>query len=100
MALETAVKKKVSKNYDPASRRRVGLVIYLNLGTYGEWRDDIEVQIFKKTRPASSVFQDVWVLWDSRLYRTWPEPLIFGNKEQAQADPEFEKWLFDQACQN
>ena len=99
VALENRVQQKISKNYDPASRRKVGLVIYLNLGTYGEWRGDIEIQIFEKTRPASFVFQDVWVLWDNRLYRTWPEPLIIGNREQTPFDPKVEQWLFDQACQ-
>lgn len=97
IALENCVRKKTAKNYDVKARRKVGLVINLNLGTYGEWRGDIETQIFEKTRPAAAVFQDVWVLWDNRLYRTWPEPLILGNKEELPPDPELEQWLFDEA---
>lgn len=99
-ALDTVVQKKIEKNYDSSSLQSVGLVIYLNLGTYGEWRGDIEIEIFEKTRPAASVFQDVWVLWDNRLYRTWPEPLILTEQEPPPRDPEVERWLFEQAIRD
>jgi len=73
-ALETAVKKKIAKNYGDAEQ--LGLLIYLNLGTYGYQRHEIEIEMVRLTEPARDHFRSVWVYWSGRLYRCWPNPSI------------------------
>lgn len=69
VALDRAVVAKLAKGYP---RGVAALVIYLNLGTYDEWREEIEPEIVAHTERALTCFSSVWVLWSARLYKCWP----------------------------
>ena len=59
---------KAAGGYDPAW----GLVIFLNVATYGCDRDEIEDCFEAATQPAAGAFAEVWVQWGRDAYRTWP----------------------------
>jgi hypothetical protein len=67
IALAETIKKKAAKNYPP----NVGLLIFLNLETYGEWYEEIEREMAN--------FRSVWVIWSGRLYRAMPNPSVGYN---------------------
>jgi hypothetical protein len=71
-ALTRAIGRKAAEGYPPETR----LLIYLNLGTYGTWRDEIEADIVRFSAPGLQWFASVWVLWDGRLYRAAPNPFL------------------------
>jgi hypothetical protein len=71
-ALRSASERKARKAYGPETN----LLIYLNLGTYDYWRDEIERELILHTEPARNHFNSIWVLWSGRLYRTWPQPFL------------------------
>ncbi len=75
-ALRAASERKSKKHYD----RDTNLLIYLNLGTYDYWCDEIERELIEHTAMARSNFNSIWVLWSGRLYRTWPDPFL-GNAD-------------------
>jgi len=62
----------------------VGLLIYLNINTYGEWRSEIESKIASSTMHCMQhlglakrkAFRSIWVLWGDHLYRAWPNPSV------------------------
>lgn len=60
---------KAGGGYDPAW----GLVIFLNVATYGCDRDEIEECFEVATQPAAGAFSEVWVQWGRDAYRTWPQ---------------------------
>jgi hypothetical protein len=66
-ALRAAVEKKARKLYGGA--KRVSLLIYLNIGTYGEWHDEIIGEIHTFTAKAHDIFAAVFVLWNGELIR-------------------------------
>ena len=70
--LQAAVNKKVGVDYPP----HMNLLIYLNLGTYDTWVDEIEPELVKCTQDAAGKFSSVWVLWGGRLYRCSANPTI------------------------
>jgi hypothetical protein len=77
-ALLRAVAKKApkpSRRYSPDMR----LLIYLNLGTYDSWREEIELEIATCAAPAALWFRSVWVLWSGRLYRCAPNSFLGLN---------------------
>ncbi len=59
---------KAGGGYDPAW----GLVIFLNVATYGSY-DEIEECFEAATQPAAGAFAEVWVQWGRDAYRTWPQ---------------------------
>ena len=59
-ALKASIHRKTSRIYQDGCN----LLIYLNLGTYGHWREDIEADIQRECAPALKQFKQVWVLWD------------------------------------
>lgn len=65
--LRAAARRKAAKQYAP----KCNLVIYLNLSEYGIRRAEIEHCMTDATKPAKDHFQSVWVLWNSRAYKTW-----------------------------
>lgn len=67
-ALRSAAERKAAGGYPPGT----SLLIYLNLGTYGRWRTDIERNFATWTKPANRAFSSVWILWGERVYRCWP----------------------------
>ncbi len=69
-ALKNCIEKKVRKGYP----QDVSLFIYLNIATYGQWSSEIERDIITAARDFGSRFRSVWVLWNGRLYRAWPNP--------------------------
>lgn len=71
-AISRAIELKASKKYPPQTR----LLIYLNLGTYGTWREEIEADIVRFCAPGLRWFSSVWVLWEGRLYRAAPNPFL------------------------
>jgi hypothetical protein len=71
-ALEKEIINKAAKNYPP----NIGLLIYLNIGTYGVWRREIEREMIEASELHGSRFRSIWVLWHGRLYRTWPNPSV------------------------
>jgi hypothetical protein len=71
-AITRAIDLKSAKKYPPQTR----LLIYLNLGTYGTWRDEIEADIIRFSAPGLQWFASVWVLWEGRLYRAAPNPFL------------------------
>ena len=75
-ALETASKRKAHKAERGLYPSDTNLLIYLNLGTYDRWRDEIELELVEHTKLARPHFRSIWVLWSSRLYRTWPDPFL------------------------
>lgn len=60
---------KAGGGYDPAW----GLVIFLNVATYGCDKEEIEDCMEAATQPAANAFSEVWVLWGRDAYRTWPQ---------------------------
>jgi hypothetical protein len=77
-ALLRAVAKKApkpSRRYSPDMR----LLIFLNLGTYDDWREEIELELATCAAPAALWFRSVWVLWSGRLYRCAPNPFLGVN---------------------
>lgn len=70
IALRKAVAKKVGKNYTP---NRSGLVIYLNLSTFGLGETEIVADFHNATAPAKDKFTEVWVLWGARHYLLWQD---------------------------
>lgn len=60
---------KAAGGYDPAW----GLVIFLNVATYGCDQDEIEGCLEAATQPAAGAFAEVWVQWGPDAYRTWPQ---------------------------
>jgi hypothetical protein len=71
-AITRAIDLKSAKKYPPQTR----LLIYLNLGTYETWRDEIEADIVRFSAPGLQWFASVWVLWEGRLYRAAPNPFL------------------------
>ncbi|KCZ93514.1 hypothetical protein [Hyphomonas johnsonii] len=67
-ALRARALGKAGGGYDPSW----GLVIFLNVATYGFDAGEIEACFEVATKPASSSFSEVWVLWGSEVYRPWP----------------------------
>lgn len=65
--LKTASEKKADpkKNYDPTW----GLVIYWNPMIFGEDCDQKGMR--EATKDAGQRFQEVWILWQDKLYRPW-----------------------------
>ena len=78
LALQNASDRKAKKAMQGLYGSRTNLLIYLNLATYDRWRQEIEPELVEHTQLARPHFNSVWVLWNERLYRTWPEPFI-GN---------------------
>lgn len=74
-ALENCIRSKATKGY-PAD---VSLLIYLNIGTYGEWSTEIEREMIAAARKFGSGFRSVWVIWSGKLYRAWPNPSLGEN---------------------
>ena len=72
LALQRAAERKARIAYPSGT----SLLIYLNLGTYGSWRGDVECNLATWTKPASRAFRSVWVYWSGRLYSCWPHPSI------------------------
>lgn len=64
-AVAAAVQRKIWKVYPPDT----SLLIYVNLGTYGLWRDEIEKEIRENASLAQAKFKSVWAIWSGRLYR-------------------------------
>lgn len=62
-SLKNIVKKKIEKRYDEG----VGLVIYLNIPTYGYNTEQIKRNIPSSISPAAECFSEVWVLWGTEL---------------------------------
>jgi hypothetical protein len=52
------------------------LLVYLNLGTYGLWRSEIQRELIEHTKIARHCFHAVWVLWSGEVYRCWPNPFL------------------------
>jgi hypothetical protein len=75
-ALEAASKRKLENALKGLYGPGTNLLIYLNLGTFDYWRDEIERELVEHTKLVRPHFNAVWVLWSSRLYRTWPEPFL------------------------
>lgn len=73
-AVENKIRKKLEGKYDET----ISLLIYVNLGTYGKWRDRLECELIKQTHLASPHFRSVWAWWSGRLYRCWPNPFLGG----------------------
>ncbi|WP_428061702.1 hypothetical protein [Brevundimonas sp.] len=59
-ALNRIVAKKMALPYSP----ECSLLIYLNLSTYGCWKNEILRDIQTECQPALRKFKQVWVLWD------------------------------------
>jgi hypothetical protein len=68
-ALSLRAADKAGGGYDPAW----GLVIFLNVATYGCDKKEIEDCMEAATQPAADAFSEVWVLWGRDAYRTWPQ---------------------------
>ena len=68
-ALSLRAADKAGGGYDPA----FGLVIFLNVATYGCDKEEIEDCMGAATQPAANAFSEVWVLWGRDAYRTWPQ---------------------------
>lgn len=68
-ALNRRAADKADGGYDPAW----GLVIFLNVATYGCDKEEIEDCMEAATQPAANAFSEVWVLWGRDAYRTWPQ---------------------------
>lgn len=75
-ALEAASVRKKRKALKGLYPPKTNLLIYLNLGTYDNWRDEIEVELVEHTSVVRPYFNSIWVLWSGRLHRVWPEPFI------------------------
>jgi hypothetical protein len=75
-AIERVVRKKVEKKQAGKYDDTVSLLIYVNLGTYGLWREELELALIERTRLAADQFHSVWAWWDGRLYRCWPFPFV------------------------
>ena len=63
-ALETGLAKKASKRYASSFI----LVAYLNLGTYGMGQQEIEQEIAIAKARHAPMFEQIWVLWDGKLF--------------------------------
>jgi hypothetical protein len=100
-AISRAIELKASKNYPPTTN----LLLYLNLGTYGTWRDEIEADILRFSEPGPNWFRSVWILWEGRLYRAAPNPFLgspgtfrpksFVKLGDWRLSPPSIKWLFE-----
>ena len=71
-AITRAIDLKASRGYPPQTR----LLLNLNLGTYGEWREEIEADIVRFCARGLQWFASIWVLWEGRLYRAAPNPFL------------------------
>lgn len=60
-------REKAAKHYSS----RVGLLIYLNWSEFGARHAEIETGLLAATASARNSFSEIWVLWKTRLYRTW-----------------------------
>lgn len=71
-ALAASISKKEKKYDEGAYSIGTILLIYLNLGTYDQWREEIERDIASTAALCNRKFRSIWVLWSGRLYRAWP----------------------------
>jgi hypothetical protein len=69
-ALCKVVKKKGDKDY-PANKS--GLVIYLNISTFGFMRKEVEANFHATTELAKDKFNEVWIVWGIKHYLLWLE---------------------------
>ncbi|MEW5421256.1 hypothetical protein [Amorphus sp. 3PC139-8] len=67
--LRVVCQKKASKNYYTGTN----LAIYLNVGTYGTWRSEIQQSMISSTESVRDKFSSVWVLWEDHAYQVWPD---------------------------
>lgn len=67
-AVRSAVERKCNIQYPPGT----GLVLYVNLGTYGASREVLEKQLVVCTACGRGHFAHIWALWSGKLYRCWP----------------------------
>jgi hypothetical protein len=70
--LEAAINNKISKGYTS----QMNLLIYLPLGTYETWVEEVEADLVTFSQGATGKFRSVWVLWSGRLYRCVPNPSV------------------------
>ncbi|BCK75514.1 hypothetical protein AA0242T_1195 [Acetobacter aceti NRIC 0242] len=63
-ALDVAIKKKTSKNYNNS----VSLLVYLNIYEYGIRTNEIENEIYSKMDAYKIFFHRIYVLWKKKIY--------------------------------
>lgn len=63
-ALSNAIQKKRNKTYDEGTC----LVVDVNIGTSGLWRDEIERDLMACLAEAAGAFERVYAIWSGRLY--------------------------------
>lgn len=66
--LREMVKKKVGKKYPS---REFGLMIYLNISTFGLRQKEVEADFHAATELAKDQFNEVWIAWGMKHYLLW-----------------------------
>jgi hypothetical protein len=66
--LREMVKKKVGKKYPS---REFGLMIYLNICTFGLRQKEVEADFHAATELAKDQFNEVWIAWGMKHYLLW-----------------------------
>lgn len=61
----------VSEKCDGRYEKTDGLVVYLQPGSWSDERRAVEAILPRATEIARDHFEEVWVLWGSRLYLLW-----------------------------
>jgi hypothetical protein len=67
ISLKSVIQKKLQKNYAP----EIGLVIYVNLGSYGAYKKEALPILYEGTRVAKDAFREILVYWEGTLFRFW-----------------------------
>jgi len=67
-ALKSISDRKAGGGYDPSW----GLVVLLNIPTYGVAVAETEAAMAAATEASGAVFKEVWIVWRDKLYCPWP----------------------------
>jgi hypothetical protein len=98
-ALETVIRKKIKKKYEPS----ISLVVFVNLGCYRAYVDEGIPVLRAGTSPAKGAFREVFAIWEGFLFSCWKdgqentERWDTGEELRAYVDaPEIEKPIWDE----